>query len=118
MERKMSDKSAIVDFFKKVSLKTKIFFSIIFSVIIFFLAVILRMKMSHKKMLEYELSKVRHNIELERLKKEEDVNLEKIKVLEEEENNILKKIKEIEKAELSKDVTSDELDDFFDSRGF
>ena len=69
-------------------------------------------------MLEYELSKVRHNIELEKLKKEESINLEKLKKLENDEDEILKKIEEINKMEGSKDLSNKEIDDFFDSRGF
>ena len=106
------------DFLKKISLKTKVFMSIIFSIIVFFLVVIFRIKLSNKKMLEYELSKIRHTIELERLKNEESANLKKISDLEKEEEDILNKIKEIENIETSGTVTNEELDDFFDKRGF
>ena len=115
----MSDnKNMIFDFFKAIGLKTKVFLSIIFSIVVFFLIVIFKMKMSHRKMLEYELSKIRNTIELERLKDEESLNLEKINMLEKEEGDILKKIKEIEDIETSGSVTNEELDKFFDERGF
>jgi len=69
-------------------------------------------------MLEYELSKIRHTIEIERLKDEESINLAKINLLEKEEADILNKIKEIESIETSGNVTNEELDKFFDDRGF
>lgn len=115
----MSDnRNIIYDFFKKISLKTKIFVSIIFSIIMFFLIIIFRIKISNRKMLEYELSKIRHTIEIERLKDEESINLAKINLLEKEEADILNKIKEIESIETSGNVTNEELDKFFDDRGF
>jgi len=84
----------------------------------FFLIIIFRIKISNRKMLEYELSKIRHTIEIERLKDEESINLAKINLLEKEEADILNKIKEIESIETSGNVTNEELDKFFDDRGF
>jgi hypothetical protein len=69
-------------------------------------------------MLKYELEKVRSEIEIEMAKEAVSINDDKILKLEEKEDAIRKKIEEIENSESIEDVSLEELDKFFDDRGF
>tara|TARA_R110002020_G_scaffold50716_9_gene143327 strand:+ start:17135 stop:17503 length:369 start_codon:yes stop_codon:yes gene_type:complete len=87
----------------------------LFGMILFFKA---RGSNDIKKILEYELKKVRSEIEIEKAKESVSVNNDAIDKLEEKEKIIRDKIKEIESSDTPEEVSLDELDDFFDSRGF
>ena len=87
----------------------------LFGMILFFKA---RGSNDIKKILEYELKKVRSEIEIEKAKESVSVNNDAIDKLEEKEKVIRDKIKEIESSDTPEEVSLDELDDFFDSRGF
>ena len=87
----------------------------LFGMILFFKA---RGSNDIKKILEYELKKVRSEIEIEKAKESVSVNNDAIDKLEDKEKIIRDKIKEIESSDTPEEVSLDELDDFFDSRGF
>lgn len=104
--------------FEKISSKTKIFFGAIAGIFSFILFIVLGRKVNSKKILEIELEKVKKELEVEYLSEEISENKEKINTLENKKEDIKKRIREIEDTEIEEEVTKEELDDFFDSRGF
>jgi len=121
-EEKEEEKETVLGliwgFIKNLSAKLKLAIGAIitlFGMILFFKS---RSSNNIKKILEYELKKVRSEIEIEKAKESVSVNNDAIDKLEEKERVIRDKIKEIESSDTPEEVTLDELDDFFDSRGF
>ena len=117
-EKKETVFGLICSFIKNLSAKVKL---IIGGLIAFFgMILFFRTKSSFdaKKMLEYELKKLRSEIEIEKSKEEVDKNNIAIGRLEEKEKIIRDKIKELDSLEPGENISLEELDDFFDSRGF
>jgi len=121
-EEKEEEKETVLGliwgFIKNLSAKLKLAIGAIitlFGMILFFKS---RSSNNIKKILEYELKKVRSEIEIEKAKESVSVNNDAIDKLEEKERVIRDKIKEIESSDTPEEVTLDELDDFFESRGF
>ena len=121
----MSDEEKSSGFFEslgrcisKLSLKIKLVFGAIFG----FLGMILFFRFKNqrniKEMLEYELKKVRSEIEIEKAKEAVSINDDMISKLEEKETAIRDKIEEINKSDSPEDVSVEDLDKFFDERGF
>ena len=107
----------ICSFFSKLKLKIKLILGAIvgiFGMILFFK---LRSNRNFSKILEYELKKVRSEIEIETAKGEVVANNKKLSELEEKESAIREKILELQ-ATGDREVTPEELDKFFDERGF
>jgi hypothetical protein len=109
---------AIGDFFKKVGLKAKLIFGAIVGIFGFIAVFLLSKKMNAREILELELKKVRDEIEIEKAQEEIDINDEKILSLEGRIEEIIEEIKTFEEFEARKEVSEDELDEFFDERGF
>ena len=105
-------------FISNLGIKVKLFFVAIFSFFGMILFFRIRNQNNINEMLKYELEKVRSEIEIERAKEAVSINDGKILKLEEKEAAIRKKIEEIENAESIEDVSLEELDKFFDDRGF
>lgn len=105
---------------EKINLTAKAIIGIIASIAAFFLFFFIRSKVSAKKEMAYRLEKVKSEIKIAELEAESDSKKEKLEELKKEEEQIRLKIKYIEEKESSenRDVTLEELDDFFDSRGF
>ena len=109
---------AIGDFFKKVGLKAKLIFGAIVGIFGFIAVFLLRKKINAREILELELKKVRTEVEIEKAQEEIDRNDEKILSLESRIEEIIEEIKTLEEFEARKEVSEDELDEFFDERGF
>ena len=71
-----------------------------------------------KEILKLELKKVREEIEIEKAQEEINKNNEKLDALQLRADEIVKEIAEIEKPDPNRDVSDEELDKFFDDRGF
>ena len=74
--------------------------------------------MNARQILELELEKIRTELEIEMVQKDIDFNQEKINALELRENEIRDQLKELDKLEPRDSVTNEEIDEFFDDRGF
>jgi len=109
---------AVGDFFKKVGLKAKLIFGAIVGIFGFIAVFLLRKKINAREILELELKKVRTEVEIEKAQEEIDRNDEKILSLESRIEEIIEEIKTLEEFEARKEVSEDELDEFFDERGF
>jgi hypothetical protein len=106
-------------FFSKISIEAKLIMSGAIAVVSFILIVVLRGKANTKSALEYELSKVKHDIEIGHLKKQDTKVDGKLSKLKEKEKELKEKIEFVKKKELKgENVTLEELDNFFDKRGF
>jgi hypothetical protein len=108
----------IKSFFNAISLKAKLVIGIIISVFSFIAFQMFRKRINDADILKLELEKVRAEIEIESAQKEIDINNDKLDTLQVRANEIIKEIAEIEKPDPNKDVSDEELDSFFDDRGF
>jgi len=109
---------SIADFFKSISLKIKLILGTIMGVFGFIAVFLLRKNINNRAILELELKKVREEVEIEKAQEEIDRNDEKILLLEKKIEKIKNEIKELEEFESTNSVSEEELDDFFDDRGF
>jgi cell division protein FtsL len=109
---------AVSNFFKSIGLKVKIILGAIVGIFGFVSIFLLRKKMNARQILELELKKVREEIEIEKTQEEIDRNDGKILLLEGRIEEIKTEIKELEEFEARDSVSNEELDEFFDDRGF
>jgi hypothetical protein len=109
---------AVSNFFKSIGLKVKIILGAIIGIFGFISIFLLRKKINARQILELELKKVREEIEIERTQEEIDRNDGKILLLEERIEEIKLEIKEFDEFEARDSVSNEELDEFFDDRGF
>ena len=106
-----------MNFLKKIGIKIKLIFLAILSAVGFIFYFSIRSKIRIKDQLDYELSRLRSELELSELKEDSKENLEKISGLKEQEKLIKEKIKFIKRKESSGgDVSLEELDSFFKDR--
>jgi cell division protein FtsB len=78
-----------------------------------------RGKMRARDQLEYELQRVRYEMELAHLEEKTEASDQKIKELERQEETIKEKIRLVEEREIQgEELSVDELEDFFADRGF
>lgn len=109
---------AIKAFFKSISIKVKLIFGTIvgvFGVISIFL---LSKRLNSRQILELELKKVRKEIEIEIAQEEIDRNQEKLLELESKAEDIKEQIEMLDKPDPEREISNEELDNFFDERGF
>ena len=109
---------AIGDFFKRLGLKAKLIFGAIFGIFGFIAIFMFKKKINAREILELELKKVREEVEIEKTQEEIDRNDEKILKLEDRIKEIKEEIKKLEEFEARDNVSEEELDEFFDERGF
>jgi uncharacterized membrane protein YgaE (UPF0421/DUF939 family) len=104
----------------KISNKVKALIGIIIGVLGVFTFVFIKNKIQIKEKMNYDLSKVKTELEMLNLEKDSSEKKRKLESLKSEEETIKKKIAYIEKIKIEekRDVTMEELDEFFDSRGF
>lgn len=110
--------STVCNFFKSLTLKVKAVLFAAFGIFGFISIFLFSKRLNERKILELELKKVRKQIEIEKAQEEIDKNEEKIFDLEEQEKLIREQIETLEAKKPRESVTDEELDDFFDSRGF
>lgn len=109
-----------MDFWKKISTKVKLIIAAIASALGFGLFFFVREKIRAKDKMKYELSKVRSEIKLAHLEADSIEKKQKMNELRKEEILIREKIKYLEDIEIkeNREVSIEELDAFFDKRGF
>ena len=104
---------------KTISIKWKLIVAAIIGVVGFLSVVFLRAKTNTKQSYQYKLVKVTHDLEVKRLEEKSDKNLEELSALDKKKEVIKQQIAHIENKQLKgEDVTTEELDAFFDKRGF
>jgi len=108
----------VCNFFKGIGLKVKLILGAVLGIFGFISIFLLRKNMNSKAILELELKKVREEVEIELAQEEIDRNDEKILTLEKRIEELKAEIKEAEKYEPRENVSEEDLDEFFDDRGF
>ena len=106
------------DWFKKLGIKFKIALGAIAAVFSFVLLIALKQKISNKQILKNELKRLRQDIEIEKIDGKIKENNEKLETLEAQEVVIRDKIEEIETTSREKDLSDEDLQKFFNDRGF
>ena len=109
---------ALGRFFDGIALKAKLIIGAIIGIVGFISVFMLRKNINAKQILELELKRVREQVEIEMAQEEIDRNDEKILDLEGRISEIKDEIKKLEEFEARKEVSDEELDEFFDERGF
>lgn len=106
--------------FEKLSAKAKMIIGGIASIFGFILFFFIRTKIRAKEQMKYDLSKVESEIKITHLENESEEKKEKLIQLQQQENLIREKIKYLEEVKIkeNRDVSIEELDAFFDQRGF
>lgn len=117
-EDKKTFGSAVCGFFKGVGLKVKLIFGAIVGIFGFISIFLLRKKINSRAILELELKKAREEFEIEKAQEEIDRNDGKILLLEERIKDLKEEIEKLDEFEARKEVSEEELDEFFDERGF
>lgn len=107
-----------MEFLKSLSLKVKLFFATLASVLGTVLFFFVKSKIGAKEKMEFELEKVKKEIEIASLEEKEEEHVQNLNELKEKEVKIREKIKYIEEQEeVGHTVSLEELDKFFDDRG-
>lgn len=106
--------------FKTIGAKIKLVLGVIAGIFGFFLFFFVRQQIRAKEKVQYDLEKVTSEIELAKLETDSKERKKKIESLKEQEYLIREKIDYIEKVETieKREVSIEELDAFFDKRGF
>jgi|TARA_R110001583_G_scaffold16234_18_gene66338 hypothetical protein len=108
----------IRDTFLSLGAKIKLIITGIAGLLGLFFFFFVKNKINEKEILKLELQKIRKELEIAKNQSEIDANNKLIEGLENREAEIRSEIKSILSKEKGKDITLDELDEFFDSRGF
>ncbi len=106
------------DFFKKLGIKTKIIFGVLVGIASLLLYGFLKKKQDPKDFIEYKINKVKSEMELAQLEKDGQIKIEKIESLKKDESELRKKLSELEKLTPEERLSLEDLDEFFDKRGF
>lgn len=117
MAKKMND-SEDISIFGKITTKIKLIFAGIAAAIGFVFIVLFNRRTNQVKMLKHELKTIRSEIEIEKASENIEKNDARIAELEVLESDIKRKILELDGKSVSEDITNEELDKFFDDRGF
>ena len=109
---------ALKRFWEKFSLKMKVIAGAIVGLFGFFAIIFISKKINAKQILDLELKNLEERIKLKQT--EEDISENKTELIElEKKASIIKKeIEDINSGKKSEFVTKEELDNFFNSRGF
>jgi uncharacterized membrane protein len=108
----------IKSFFSNIGLKAKLIIGAIVGIFSFIFIKMLQTRMNDREILELELEKVRAEIEIEMNQEKIVENNHKLEELQTRAEEIVKEIEEIDKPDSEREVSKEELDDFFDKRGF
>lgn len=107
----------MINFFKKLGFKLQLALGAALGIIGVILYFFISANLKAKKTLEYQLKKIKTEMEIAKLEEDSEESLKKIEELSREEEKIRKKIKVIEETEFEgKEVSVEELDDFFKNR--
>ena len=106
------------DAFCSLGAKVKLIIAGIVGILGFIAIFVMRKNMNARQILELELKKIRTELKIEQKQKDIDLNEQKIKVLEDRESEIKKELEELDRESPRESVSKEELDEFFDERGF
>lgn len=122
MEEKEGDKGGASNFWLKikgfasgVSTKIKLIVGGIVSLFVIIMYFVIRKKMNEREILELQLNKLETEIKVKLKQDDIDKNDLEIVSLEEQKKEIIERINEIKNEDTS---SEDDLDNFFDDRGF
>lgn len=109
-----------MEFFKKLSTTVKVIIASVMSIFGFILFFFVREKIRAKDKMKYELSRVEAELKITNLETDSQKKKEKVNQLKQEESLIREKIKYLENIEIkeNREVSLEELDAFFDKKGF
>lgn len=109
-----------MEWFKKLGTQVKIALGAIAAFFGFILFFFVRQQIRAKQKMEYELSRVESELKIAELEEDSKEKVEKIEALKKEEVLIREKIKYIEEKEVEegREVSLEELDAWFEGRGF
>nr|BDD46254.1 hypothetical protein 86 [bacterium] len=109
-----------MEWFKKLNIKFKMAFVVVGLFLAMFLFVTLKRRFTARSKLNFELARNTHEIELANLEADAKKKEEKLEALHKKEQDILRQLEAVEakEAELGREMSVEELDSFFDSRGF
>jgi cytoskeletal protein RodZ len=106
-------------FFKKLGLKIQLVFGAVLGLIGVAIFFFIRWKIITKDYLNFEIKKAKSESEISKLEEKSEESLKKIEELSKEESKIREKIHFVEGKEIkSEEVSLEDLDKFFDDRGF
>lgn len=107
------------NFLKKINIKLKLFLIFLGSILSVIFYLYFRNNLRLKQQFKYQLSKLKKEMELTELEKDSEEKILKIKDLKIQRKEIEDKIKIIEEKEISgKDISVEELENFFNERNF
>ena len=109
---------ALKRFWEKFSLKMKVIAGAIVGLFGFFAVIFISKKINAKQILELELENLEERIKIKQTEDNIAANNSEIIKLEKKASIIKKEIEDINSGKKSEFVTKEELDNFFDSRGF
>ena len=107
-----------ITIFGRISNRVKLIVAGIIAAAGFLFVVLFNRRGSQIEMLKHELGVIRSEIEIEKASEDISANDGKISYLKKKEEELKRKIWEIDNRESSGDITNEELDKFFDDRGF
>jgi flagellar biosynthesis/type III secretory pathway chaperone len=109
-----------MEWFKKLNIKFKIALGLLGLFLGMFLFMTVRRKFTAKSKLNYELAQKTHEIELAHLEKDEEIKKTQLEELEKEKSKIIRQLDVIEaqEIEIGREMSVEELNDFFNERGF
>jgi len=113
-----NESETIGSWFKGLGIKIKLFFGAIIGLFGLIAVFLFQKKMTSRQILELELKKLREEIEIEKAQDEIDKNNVLILDLEERIKSVKEEIDVLDSFEAREEVSKEELDEFFDDRGF
>ncbi len=113
-----SEEENNLGFFEKISLKVKLIIGFLLGLVSFITVFMVSKKINARKILELELGKLETEIEIKNTEEDISKNKEEIDSLEKRAKKIKEEIELIKKGEKDEYVSKDQLDAFFDERGF
>tara|TARA_B100001094_G_scaffold333180_1_gene409302 strand:+ start:827 stop:1165 length:339 start_codon:yes stop_codon:yes gene_type:complete len=109
---------ALKNLWESFSLKIKLIAGAIFGLFGFFAIIFISKKINAKQILELELKNLEERIKIKQTEEDISTNNSEIIELEKKASIIKQEIEDINSGKKSEFVTKEELDSFFDSRGF
>ena len=113
-----NDHEQKVTIFSRIGIRIKLLVAGLVAAAGFLFVVLFNRRGSQIEMLKHELGVIRSEIEIEKASEDILENNGKISYLKKKEEELKRKIWEIDNRESSGDVSNEELDKFFDDRGF
>ena len=113
-----SVKKEVDKFFEAISTKAKLIIGAVVGFAGFMMFFFISKKVNAKKILELELDRLEHEINIKNTSKDISHNKDEILALEKKADLIKREIEDMGSGKSPKHISQEELDSFFDSRGF